>query len=86
MNHSAGEYARDDAKTGLRAHVNTAESVHAGFKRALIGVWRHIGVKHMGRYLREVEFRWNNRAGHEPRMTVMFSGANGPLPLKALFA
>lgn len=38
VNHSAGEYASTDAATGLRAHVNTAESVHSGFKRAIIGV------------------------------------------------
>ena len=66
--------------------MNTAESVHATFKRAIVGVWHQISQKHMGRYLHEVEFRWNNRAGHEPRLRVMFSGANGPLPLKALLA
>ena len=81
VNHSAGEYARPDARTGLRAHVNTAESVHAMFKRALVGVFPRkslrdfagVNGKHMGRYLREVEFRWNHRTGFEQRLTSLFA-------------
>src|SRR5215475_3288672 len=61
VNHSAEEFARDDEGTELRAHVNTAENVHSMFKRAIIGVWHQISGKHMGRYLHEVEFRWNYR-------------------------
>src|SRR5215471_916340 len=30
VNHSAEEFARNDERTGLRAHVNTAESLHSG--------------------------------------------------------
>jgi hypothetical protein len=37
-NHSAEEFARDHERTGLRAHVNTAESLHAILKRAIIDV------------------------------------------------
>lgn len=86
VSHSAGEYARWDTRTGLRAHVNTAESVHALFKRAIIGVFHSISGKHMGRYLREVEFHWNNRGSFEGRLTKLFASNSGPLPLKALFA
>ncbi len=95
VNHSAGEYARTDARTGLRAHVNTAESVHAMFKRALVGVFHWVSgkpakwrshLRDMGRYLREVEFRWNHRTGFEQRLSSLFATKAGPLPLKALFA
>src|SRR5215831_13514201 len=49
VNHSAEEFARDDERTGLRAHVNTAESLHAILKRAIMGVWQWISDKHLGR-------------------------------------
>jgi hypothetical protein len=51
VNHSAEEFARNDERTGLRAHVNTAESLHAILKRAIMGVWHWISDKHLGRYL-----------------------------------
>jgi transposase-like protein len=86
VNHSAGEYARDDEQTGLRAHVNTAESVHSMFKRAIIGVWHQISGKHLGRYLHEVEFRWNHRTAFEDRLGKLFHASAGPLPLKGLLA
>jgi transposase-like protein len=86
VNHSVDEFARDDERTGLRAHVNTAESVHSMFKRAIVGVWHQISGKHMGRYLREVEFRWNHRGSFESRLDKLFGSPAGPLPLKELFA
>ena len=86
VNHTKGEYVRTDARTGLRAHVNTAESVHAMFKRSIVGVWHRVSGKHMGRYLREVEFRWNRRGPFEDRLGTLFGTKAGPLPLKALFA
>lgn len=73
VNHSADELARDDARTGLRAQVNTAESVHSIFQRAIIGVWHQISGKHMGRYLREVAFRWNHRGDFERRLVASAS-------------
>jgi transposase-like protein len=86
VNHSAGEFVRTDERTGLKAHVNTAESVHAMFKRAIIGVWHQISGKHMHRYLGEIEFRWNRRGPFESRLATLFGTKSGPLPLKALFA
>lgn len=84
--HSAGEFVRTDERTGLKAHVNTAESVHAMFKRAIIGVWHQISGKHMHRYLGEIEFRWNRRGPFESRLATLFGTKSGPLPLKPLFA
>ena len=86
VNHSAGEFARKDERTGLRAHCNTAESVHALLKRAYVGVFHWVSGKHMDRYLREVEFHWNHRGPFEGRLTKLFGTQPGPLPLKALFA
>jgi hypothetical protein len=86
VNHSAGEFARDDERPSLRAHVNTAESVHSMSKRAIVGMWHQISGKHMGRYLREVEFRWNHSGPFEGRLSKAFGSSAGPLPLKELFA
>jgi hypothetical protein len=86
VNHSAGEFVRTDERTGLKAHVNTAESLHAMFKRAIIGVWHQISGKHRHRYRGEIEFRWNRRGPFESRLATLFGTKSGPLPLKALFA
>jgi transposase-like protein len=86
VNHSAGEFVRKDERTGLLAHCNTAESAHAMFKRAIIGVWHQISEKHMQRYLGEIEFHWNRRGSFENRLFMLFGTKSGPLPLRALFA
>jgi hypothetical protein len=86
VNHSAGEFVRTDERTGLKAHVNTAESVYAMFRRALIGVWHQISGKHRHRYLGEIESRWNRRGPFESWLAILFGTTSGPLPLKALFA
>jgi transposase-like protein len=53
VNHSAGEYVRDDVTT------NSIESVFAVLKRGLIGVYHHTSQKHLGRYVDEFSFRLN---------------------------
>jgi transposase-like protein len=53
VNHSAGEYVRDDVTT------NGIESVFAVLKRGLIGVYHHASQKHLGRYVDEFSFRLN---------------------------
>jgi len=85
VNHSAGEFSRDDERPGLRAPVDTAESVHSMFKRAIIGVWHRISGKPMGRYLREVEVRWNHRIAFADRLVKLYGSWAGPLPVKELF-
>jgi len=86
VNHSAEEFARDDERTGLRAHVNTAESLHAILKRAIMGVWHWISDKHLGRYLSETVFHWNRRDAFEGRLISLSGTGHGPLPLKELLA
>jgi transposase-like protein len=55
VEHSRGEYARGEA------HVNTAESWNALFKRGIIGSFHHISRQHMAKYCNEFSFRWNYR-------------------------
>ena len=53
VNHSAKQYV-----DGM-AHVNGIESVWAILKRGLMGVWHHVSVKHLHRYVNEASFRLN---------------------------
>lgn len=63
VNHKSGEYARD------KAHINTAESVHALLKRGVHGVYHHWSVKHLSRYLTEFDFRFNLRKAKDGTRT-----------------
>ena len=53
INHSAGEYVRDEVTT------NGIESVFAVMRRGLIGVYHHASPKHLDRYVDEFAFRLN---------------------------
>ena len=63
VNHSR-EYVR-----GL-VHVNFAESYHSLLKRGLMGTFHHVSDKHLPRYLREFEFRWNRRHDTDGERTM----------------
>jgi transposase-like protein len=54
VNHSAGEYVRDNVTT------NSIESVWAVLKRGLHGVYHHASEKHLARYVDEFTFRLND--------------------------
>jgi transposase-like protein len=54
VNHSQGEYVRDDVTT------NGIESVWAVLKRGLHGVYHHASPKHLHRYVDEFTFRLND--------------------------
>ncbi len=44
------------------ASTSTAWSRFNGFmRRAVVGVWHQISVKHLGRYASEATFRWNRK-------------------------
>lgn len=55
VNHGSGEYARGNA------HINSLESYFNIFKRGLIGTYHHVGEQHLQRYVKEFDFRYNNR-------------------------
>ncbi len=54
VNHSAGEYVRDDV------HTNSMESVWAVLKRSIHGTWHHVSPKHLHRYVNEASMRLNS--------------------------
>jgi transposase-like protein len=58
INHSAGYYV-----TGIdgEIHTNTVESAFSLFKRAIIGNFHAVSIKHLHRYLSEFETRFNAR-------------------------
>ena len=55
VNHAAGEYVRGEVTT------NGIENVWGLFKRAVVGTFHHMSVKHLDAYLDELEWRFNNR-------------------------
>ena len=62
--HSAREYARGDVNT------NTVESSFAVLKRSFCGTFHQISEKHLHRYLKELDYKWNTREmsdGHKLR-------------------
>ena len=55
VNHSEKEYVRGDV------HVNSMENIWSLLKRSIIGSYHQVSAKHLGAYLDELEFRFNNR-------------------------
>ena len=55
VSHSADEWVVGDV------HTNNIEGVWSLFKRSIVGSFHKMSVKHMDRYLEELEFRFNNR-------------------------
>lgn len=56
VNHSAEEWVVGDV------HTNSIEGVWSLFRRSIVGAFHKMSVKHLDRYLEEIEFRFNNRA------------------------
>jgi transposase-like protein len=55
VNHTKKEYVRGDV------HSNTVEGFFATVKRGLNGIYHNVSKEHLGRYLDEYAFRYNNR-------------------------
>ena len=53
--HSEDEWVVGDV------HTNSVEGVWSLFKRSIVGAFHKMSVKHLDRYLEEVEWRFNNR-------------------------
>jgi transposase-like protein len=72
VNHSKGEYVRDDAYT------NGVESHFALFKRGVYGTFHHLSEEHLHRYLAEFDFRANTRNLTDfARADALLRGAKG---------
>lgn len=57
MNQS-GHYVGKDGQT-----TNAVENFFGNFKRGVKGTYRFVSEQHLARYLKEFEFRYNNRSG-----------------------
>ena len=55
VQHNTGEWVVGDV------HTNSVEGVWSLFKRSIVGSFHKMSVKHMDRYLEELEWRFNNR-------------------------
>jgi transposase-like protein len=79
--HFASHHVIDHNKTFVRSiilHTNFAESYHSLIKRAIFGSYHHVNDKHLPRYLREFEFRWNRRKMSDgERVVDAFAGSPG---------
>jgi transposase-like protein len=81
VNPREGEYVR-----GI-VHTNTMESAWSLFDRAIIGAYHKLSAKHLPAYLREFEWRFNNRENpYLFRDTLMRLIAAEALPYKELTA
>ena len=55
VNHSIEQWAIGDI------HTNTIEGVWSLFKRSIVGAFHKVSIKHLDRYLDELEWRFTNR-------------------------
>lgn len=55
IRHSRGEYVRGEV------HTNTIENAFSLLKRAVIGTYHQLSIKHLQRYLDEFSYRFNRR-------------------------
>jgi transposase-like protein len=55
VNHSAKEWVRGDV------HTNSVEGIWSLLKRSIVGSYHKVSTKHLGAYLDELEWRFNNR-------------------------
>jgi transposase-like protein len=69
----------DHSKTFVRGivHTNFAESYHSLLKRGIFGTFHHVSEKHLPRYLKEFEFRWNSRKTSDGDRTNAAIAATG---------
>ena len=68
VNHGAGEYA----KAGC--HVNTMEGFWARLKLSIRGTHVHVSGKHLSKYVKEFEYRYNRRKQPETMFDELVLG------------
>ena len=80
-NHSAEEWVFGEV------HTNSIEGVWSLFKRSIVGAFHRMSLKHMDRYLEELEWRFNNRNNPNIFLDALRRIMNtGNLPYKKLVA
>src|SRR3990172_7411079 len=65
VNHRAKEWVRGFV------HTNSIENVWSLLKRSIVGAFHKVSVKHLERYLDELEFRFNNRHNQHAFRDIM---------------
>ena len=81
VNHSAEQWVVGDV------HTNSIEGVWSLFKRSIVGTFHKMSVKHLDRYLEELEWRFNNRGNRNIfRDTIKRIVNTGNLTYKDLVA
>lgn len=63
VDHSRDEYAYYDKKTDRVVSINVSENFYSILKRGITGVYHSVSEAHLHRYLKEFDFRYNNRSG-----------------------
>jgi transposase len=76
VNHNAGEYVNSRG-----SHVQTIEGFWAQLKRAINGTHIHVSGKHLWKYAKEAEYRFNRRHCSETMVSELLSTFR-PLPPK----
>jgi ISXO2-like transposase domain len=79
IRHSRGEYVKGDV------HTNTVENSFSLLKRAVIGTYHQLSIKHLQRYLNEFSYRFNRREDAAIfEQTVMRLAGAKPMPYSKL--
>ena len=84
--HETVSHGREEWVVG-DVHTNSVEGVWSLFKRSIAGTFHKMSVKHMDRYLEELEWRFNNRNNpHIFRDTLARIMHTDPLQYRELIA
>jgi len=67
VNHGGGEYVNGDC------HVNSMESYWAQLKKSIRGTHTHVSKKHLDKYTKEFEYRFNSRKNPEEMFPELLS-------------
>jgi transposase-like protein len=59
VNHSKGEYVKQNSREAFKIHTNTIEGFWSLLKRGIDGIYHWASKKHIQKYLNEFSFRYN---------------------------